>query len=388
MKNNISRMPSVTIAVLMLFSVAWTTGCTDKEQKQDIETSALATKAKANLDTEVKTVVDQNGRLVKLPREINRVVMVPLPLPSLYYVITGSCEKIVGINPGTKSKVKPSMLGVLAPELMNTASNFVKGKDINIEELLKLKPDIVFFWGLYPNQVQQFEAVDIPAVGVYTVKGGDALETLRLWMKLLGKIFNEEVRASEMIAHNEKTMEIIDSRIREIPQEKKPRALILFRHSRRQIGIPGRDNYGQFWLKSTGAIDVAESISGMTDVNMEQIYKWNPDIIYISNFSKTLPEDLLNNRVKGQDWSRVKAIKEGRVYKIPLGIYRWFPPSADAPLMLKWMAQIHHPDLFNDYSIKEEIKHHSLRFYNYVLSDEQVENILHPLREPVQRTTK
>ena len=65
---------------------------------------------------------------------------------------------------------------------------------------------------------------------------------------------------------------------------------------------------------------------------------------------------------------------------MPLGIYRWYPPSGDAPLMLKWMAQKNHPDLFS-YDMNEEIKDYYKRYYNYELSDMQVDEILNPPSE-------
>lgn len=371
----------------MILALALVTGCAKKEKNQEAATLIPAMKEAVNPNTEVKTIVDQNGRVVKIPKEINRVVMVPLPLPSLYYAVTGSCQEIVGIHPKTKNKAEFSMIGVLAPELMNAATDFVKGIDINIEDLLKLRPDIVFFWGLDPKQVEQFEAIGIPAVAVYTVKGGDALETLHLWMKMLEQIFGKSERISELIAHNFETMKMIRSRTQNIPQKKRPKALILYYHDDKRIGVYGKNSYSQFWLVSTGAINVSEAVSGIADVNMEQIYKWNPDIIYISNFSNTMPDELLNNLIENQDWREVTAVKEKKVYKIPSGIYRWYPPSTDASLMLKWMAQKHYPDLFDDYSIAEEIKRHYSRFYHYDLSPEQIERILHPVRKTAKVTT-
>ena len=86
-------------------------------------------------------------------------------------------------------------------------------------------------------------------------------------------------------------------------------------------------------------MNVASELSGTPAISMEQIYEWNPDVIIITTFSQTMPEDLYNNTVPGQDWSNVKAVREGRVYKEPIGVYRWFPPSGDAPLMLKWMSE-------------------------------------------------
>lgn len=113
---------------------------------------------------------------------------------------------------------------------------------------------------------------------------------------------------------------------------------------------------------------------------MEQIYKWNPEIIYITNFTDVQPEDLYNNTIDGQDWSKVKAVQNKQVYKIPLGIYRWFPPCGDSPLMLKWLAQKNYPKIFNDYKIEDEIKTYYKEFYDYELTDDEVNKILNPSR--------
>lgn len=72
---------------------------------------------------------------------------------------------------------------------------------------------------------------------------------------------------------------------------------------------------------------------------MEQIYEWNPEVIIISTFTETTPEDLYNNATNGQDWSHIAAVQNKKVYKEPLGTYRWLLLSGDAALMVKWMAQ-------------------------------------------------
>jgi iron complex transport system substrate-binding protein len=382
MKSKKSGIPLIGISLFILLLLALAAGCAqDEETAAQAAIPVSAIKEQTDLNTRTNTIIDQNGKEIKIPQKINRVVMTAMPLPAIHYVVTGSCKKIVGIHPAAKSKAENSMLSVLAPELMNAATGFIRGKDMNIEELLKLQPDILIFWGLYPKQVEQFEAIDIPAVAVHTIKGGNALKTLESWINLLGRIFCEEARTSKLIAYNHQTMKMISSRVSGIPKENRPKALILFYHSANEIIVPGTGHYGQFWIESTGAINVAKSISGRAPVNMEQIYKWNPDIIYLSNFSDTLPDDILNNTIDGQNWSKIKAVKEGKVYKIPLGIYGWYPPSADAALMLKWLARIHHPKLFDDYTIEKEIKCHYSKFYGYDLSDEQVAKILHPVRK-------
>ena len=108
---------------------------------------------------------------------------------------------------------------------------------------------------------------------------------------------------------------------------------------------------------------------------MEQIYKWNPDVILITTMTETIAEDILNNSIEGQDWSQIEAVKNGKVFKEPLGVFHWFPPSGDAPLMANWMAQTLHLDLFI-YSMSDEIKLYYENFCGYKLTQEQIEGIL------------
>ena len=50
---------------------------------------------------------------------------------------------------------------------------------------------------------------------------------------------------------------------------------------------------------------------------MEQIYAWDPDIIYITNFSRHMPEDLYENAILGHDWSTIRTVRERKIYKLP-----------------------------------------------------------------------
>ena len=52
----------------------------------------------------------------------------------------------------------------------------------------------------------------------------------------------------------------------------------------------------------------------------------------LTNFTPLQPNDLIEGRDAGRDWTSVKAVKDGRVYKMPLGLYRSFTPTADIDL--------------------------------------------------------
>lgn len=331
-----------------------------------------------------REIMDQNGRKVTIPAKVENVVTTRiLPFPSVYFLANGNCQGLVGIHPASKSAAEVSMLAKLAPEILNAETGFINGDVLNIEELLSLNPDLVYFLGTNKKVEEEFNKLEVPAVAIQTMAlaDGNSIETLSSWLKLLGSIGNNEERAEKIIRNAYEATGMIESRIWNIPKEEKPGALILFNHGNKQTKVSGNHFFGQYWLEATGARNVAEDLNVMPTVDMEQIYKWDPEIIYITNFSTTMPEDLYQNAIQGEDWSTISAVKNKRVYKIPLGVYRWFPPSADTPLMLKWMATKNQPELFQDINMDNEIREFYKEYYSYELNDEEIRMILNPVRE-------
>ena len=117
------------------------------------------------------------------------------------------------------------------------------------------------------------------------------------------------------------------------------------------------------------------------NVNMEQIYEWNPSVIFITNFTSAGPEDLYGNTVGNYDWSVVDAVKNQRVYKMPLGMYRSYTPGADTPVTLLWMAKTTYPEYFEDIDITEEAISYYKEVFGVELTADQVESIFAPAEE-------
>ena len=148
------------------------------------------------------------------------------------------------------------------------------------------------------------------------------------------------------------------------------------------ILVPGASSWADYWIKASGGINVAaEAGKGTQGVNMEQIYTWNPEKIFITNFLPLLPDDLYGNSVTGHDWSPVEAVKQKAVRKLPLGMYRWYVTCSDSALMLLWMAKENHPELFEDIDMNRTVKDFYKRFYGLSLSDGEAASVFRPKRE-------
>ena len=116
-------------------------------------------------------------------------------------------------------------------------------------------------------------------------------------------------------------------------------------------------------------------------ITMEQVYEWNPDMIVITNFTQTMPDDLYNNAVGSDDWSTVAAVQNHEVYKMPLGTYRTYTPGVDTPMTLQWLAKKAYPDLFADVDLAEEVRNYYNELYGITVTDEQMEAMYNPAKE-------
>ena len=335
--------------------------------------------------TEARIITDELNREVEI-ESTDRIVMGSiLPYFSTWFVATNSTEEIVGIHPNSYNAAQYSVLKDISPSIMKASTNFVQNGEVNIEEVMTLDPTLYFENASDEKTVKKLQEAGVPTIALSTVANSlDPLDTFKRWVKLTGEITGTTDRPEEITAEAEANQQMITDTLEEanIKEEDKPRVMFLQYHGEGELQIAGTNMHGNRWLNSTGGYDVAAAagIDGIKSVNMEQVYEMNPDIIFITNFTETQPEDLYNNAFTGQDWSSVKAVQDKKVYKMPLGIYRWYPPSGDGPLMLKWMAQKIYPELFT-YDMGEEIKDYYSRYYSYDLSDAQVEQILNPPSE-------
>ncbi len=350
------------------------------------ESSAVAENGSAEVvDEGTHVVVDHFGNEVEVPNHIETIVTTSItPMPSVYCMFAGSAERLIGMSPSSKAAAENSLLAQIMPEIKDVPTDFMTGGEVNVEALLAMNPDVVFCNTSKEDEYNQLKAAGLTVIGVSTSQwGSDSVETFEGWVTLLGQVFNEEDRAAGIAEYGREVYDMIQERVATVDESEKPRILFLYKYDDGSVQTSGPNHFGQYWCEATGGINVAEGSDVKNpEVNMEQIYEWDPDMIYITNFVPYLAEDLYNNAAfEGHDWSVVRAVQEGNVYKCPLGVYRWYPPSSDTPLMLLWMAKTNYPELFEDVDMEQEIRDYYKNFYNLELTDEDIVNIFNPTRE-------
>ena len=92
------------------------------------------------------TVVDHGDNEVEVPNKITRVVIDQIPILSTYMsYFGGEAPYIVGFCGSFKTTISETVLKNIAPELMETADTVYAQSDLNIEEIMKLKPDVILY---------------------------------------------------------------------------------------------------------------------------------------------------------------------------------------------------------------------------------------------------
>lgn len=350
---------------------------------------SLAACAKNNPDdtpgnnTDTITIVDHGNNTVTVPHDIKRVVVCDIfPLPSVLTVFFDSADKLVGIAPTSMAAAKNGLLSELYPEILNAKTDFMTGNQVNTEELAKLQPDVVFYSANNTKQGETLRTAGFNAVGISANNWGyNAIETLNQWIALLSQMFPDNNRSDIVKSYSEQIFNMVKERTSGIDNNDKARVFFLFQYNDSSILTSGKQFFGEWWAEAIGAVNVAEELEkdNSVAVNLEQIYNWNPGVVFITNFTSAQPDDLYENKIGTYDWSGIDAVVNRRVYKMPLGMYRSYTPGVDTPITLLWLAKAVYPELFSDIDITAQAVEYYKTVFGVELTREQVDSIFAPI---------
>ncbi len=327
---------------------------------------------KGNEKQATKIVEDLKGRQVAVPQNVKHLAVTPLPWASVVYAIDGSSERLSAVHPGAMSAYKGKFLETKDKHFAELDTKIVaQNFSMNIESAAQAGIDTAVLWQYQEKDAEKLEKVGIPTVLIYN----DTVENLKKSFLIIGKLLGKEERAEQINKYYDAATAKITAK-KAWEQEQKPTILFL---RNAKLRLQGNDNFIHEAIRIGGGQNPYEQIalsSGSEQtIAMEEVYKLNPDIILLSNFDKFVPDDLYNNKIAGQDWSTVKAVKEYRVYKVPMGIYRWDAPGVETPLMMEWLAHVLQPELFKDMDVRADAKKFYEDFMHYSMTEADMAQI-------------
>lgn len=161
----------------------------------------------------------------------------------------------------------------------------------------------------------------------------------------------------------------------EIPEDK--RVKVYWAMGDKGGNTNARESFQSQALQLLPVVNVADieanSKGGGSEVSMEQILNWDPDVILVDN-----PE-LLAFMQKDSSWQSLRAIKEGRAYLVPSVPYGFLsnPPSVNRLMGLDWLGKLLYPEAkAYDFKIEDQLKNFYQHFYHIELNEDQIAEVL------------
>ncbi|WP_439562465.1 ABC transporter substrate-binding protein [Roseinatronobacter sp.] len=323
------------------------------------------------LAAEPVTFTDHEGREVTLPAPAQRIASIPIPMASTLIAIDGATDRLVGMNPTAKSAIMEGILGQIFPEARDipsdiTAPNFIP----NVEELARVNPELVIQWaGRGPDYI---DPITNAGLNLMTIRYGSE-ELTREYMTMAATAMGRPERIAPLIEWRAEVQADMEARTAGLADEDRPSVLYLLRAMDNLRASGTENNYNAWYHMLAGGRNAAEDmVGGWADINVEQVATWNPDVIFLNSFEADLTLDrIMNDPIL----SLTNAAQSGRVYKMPLGGYRWDPPNQESPLTWMWTANLLHPDLF-DYDLRAEMRTAYQVLYGHDLTDADIDEIL------------
>jgi len=306
------------------------------------------------LAAEILSYKDKSGHLVKVNVPVKRAVLLT------------TYELIPALDIG--SQIAATGKWAKKNDLMKVSCGYLSGLpsvgsgiDINMETMMKIQPDLIVSWTFRQEQVRFMADKGLTVISIYP----DSLAELRDVIKLHGKLFGKEKRMKYCLSEMDSIFSMIKKRSAGITNNDKQKVIWL---GSRPTGVSGAGGLTNDIIALIGAINCGAEIGGRnSDVSIEKIIRWNPDVIFIWGNATYSASDILNN----PQWKHINAVKNRKVYKSP-DWSTWSPRVAPVAL---WMAMKTYPSLYKDVSFSKTADNFYRRVFNIPYSRvNQVEN--------------
>lgn len=324
---------------------------------------------------QTQTITDDSGHKVVVPTQINAIGDAwPAHLEVL--AMLGAGSKVVSyVN--VDSPARRPWLALVNPQMYKATPAFTK-TDVNDEEMLKHKPDVVFSI-ITPRMRTKLNELGISNVQLTFTNFKELEQTFDLTAKILGPA--AQTKAEQFNHYLDTKLKEIRSYTNTLSDKQKPRVLHVVHFN--PLTIDGGHSLIDAWIKAAGGKNVAEAVHGSLKVtSKEQLLAWNPDVIIFGATAFADPKtrkQQIAKLAKDPMWANVNAVKNHRLYINPNGAFLWDRYGAETALQIQWAAKLLHPEHFKNINMVNVTRSFYHKFLNYDLSATQLNEILHGL---------
>lgn len=315
---------------------------------------------------EYKTVTDMCDRRVEVPVH-------PKSIACMHCV---SPEKIMTLGKGDcislMSKQSPWAYR-LFPEIKSAASN----KGVTPEQMLRMGVDCVLYTpGM--TKSEPYSAAGLTTVCAFSPESRPmSLDEYRVNFKRQISLFGD-LLGPEAKARAERYNRYFDRKVAQILAitskiDPKDRPAVYYGGlGSDPLKSQGKGSVMHWNTEVAGGCFLPRTLpDNHAKATMPQVLSWDPDIILLSGYC-----DSMDIVTKDPSWASMKAVKNGRVYRLPRGIYPWDHASGEGVLLMIYLAKMFHPEQFRDWDMIKEMKTFYGEIYGRKITDQEARRIL------------
>lgn len=311
---------------------------------------------------------DSVGRTVELPRDISRFA--PSGPLAQMVLLALAPERFVGLSSDIdqdSAQYLPPLEGLPVIGLLYGTRG-----ELNLEELVRLDPEVIIDVGdAKPSVKEDMDALQAQ-LGIPCVHISMRLENAGDAYRLLGELLNVQQKAEALAVYMDRVWQRANEIADTVAGEK---VRLLYSLGEAGLNVIAAGSYHaeviDLAAQNAATIDNPTSKGTGNEVDMEQLYIWDPDFIVFA-------PDSVYDKV-GQDplWQGLRAIREGSYVQAPSGPYNWmgFPASVQRFLGLVWLQKVLYPQVA-EYDLIEEVSQYYKLFYGSELTQSQYESLM------------
>jgi iron complex transport system substrate-binding protein len=295
-----------------------------------------------------KTIRDRLDRTVLIPSRVERILSLQ-PEITRILVALGVADRLVGLDYFIGRE--DHLFRILFPGGTRLPVVSMPDESVNKELVLRLGPDIIF---ASPTELQVPDSIQrslgIPVAALASMGRFDGLlEEL----DLLGTLTGRRERARELQAYFREKIRSITDAVGPVAPESRPPTYLAFWSS--LVRTPVSYEPVQTAGGTNVAADLLPPYLGTIGavVTVEQILKWDPEIILIQG--SFLPRERLvtvEGVLADKRLGSLRAVRQKHVHYI-LGFWYWWDPAGVLAETL-YLARLFHPEKFGGLDLEKE----------------------------------
>jgi iron complex transport system substrate-binding protein len=321
-----------------------------------------------------RVLTDMAGRKVAVPLHIQKVYCMSPVCTVLVYTLAP--DLLAGWNYQPDAG---EMKWIVDPyrKLPVLGGWFGKNNTGNLEEIVKAHPDVLMSVG-DPLALSVAERVQ-EQTHLPVFVGDGSLKNLDKLYLAVGDLLGRQARAAELADYCRKVVREVEAKVAAIPLGRRRR--VYYAEGPTGLETDPRGSAHSEAIDFAGGLNVAqvpaEGGYGHIPVSMEQVLRWDPEIVISGYDHNSSPGEFYRSVWQDPLWKQVKAVKNRAVFETPQYPFNWIdrPPSVNRIIGIKWLANLFYPELFH-YDMRTETRDFYLRFYHRKPSDAELAEVL------------